>query len=57
MADDNTPTEAAPQPPGDELTPDELEQKNKLGYSMEDDEREVVETEDEEEEEAEKGHS
>ncbi len=59
MADDttNTPTEAAPQPPGDELTPDELEQKNKLGYSMEDDEREEVETTDEEEEEAEKGHS
>ncbi len=61
MADDTTndtaATETTTRPPGDELTADELEQKNKLGYSMEDDEREVVETEDEEEEEAEKGHS
>jgi hypothetical protein len=59
MADDTTQTatETPSQPSGDELTPDELEQKNKLGYSMEDDERETVETENEEEEEAEKGHS
>jgi len=57
MADDTTNDTAAPQPSGDELTADELEQKNKLGYSMEDNEREEVETENEEEEEAEKGHS
>ena len=58
MADDNTnPAATETQPPGDELTQDELEQKNKLGYSMEDDEREEVEIENEEEEEAEKGHS
>lgn len=49
--------QASASPPADELSEDDLEQKNRLGYSMEDDEREETLTEDEQEEEAEKGHS
>lgn len=60
MAEDTNDMNAAQTPatpPADELSEDDLEQKNRLGYSMEDDEREETLTEDEQEEEAEKGHS
>jgi hypothetical protein len=52
VAPANTPTSN-----GDKLTPDELEQKNKVGYSLDEEERPERVEDTQVEEEAEKGHS